>query len=830
MQLEDFLSSNMSKPRLRTEREVNDKLENLRNRAGTQTLDEEYERVYDQNTLPGSESQEHAVRAYKLLLCCVEPLSLNVLAAAVAVRKGGEHHSEVTDTYILEICSNFIVIVDGYVRFAHPSAKEYLEHRKIGEIQEYSVEQQHLQAASTCLFRVQGSYIGVLELCAAIPSWGRQTPVDMSRHLADCDKLRVNLKSLPQVWCPEPFGKLTKIRSQSAYFTVYACRYWLYHTDKVSFSAREKEGITQEIADFMYSPLYQHWVVIESFFSYGPPNPEGFVENWRSYKNKVGDCFRFLGWSPGKLQADEKPEPGLMIATFGFVDLLRLSGIAEDFLLCAVDSEGNTPLHLASKHGQSQFCDEYLKRYAGNLDVNAQTENGETPLHTAMLFDEVENIETISILLNNGIDIGKTDSFGWAAFHHLCRKSISLAQLLIEHLKTRPELDQTLLVAEDERGDTALHMALYAKREDLFAVLFGEIADRILDRQLVTHAGDLLGVSLLMEASRLGSAQSLQIVLKSGIPVNATISSSDATALHVAATIEVAEYILQLELPDQSLLSKRDAFGMTPLLSACSSKKWELCQFFLDHGADAKALAPNGQSALHIYVQNWRNSSHEPNMALLEILIQKLAGLSDLKGNTALHLVGRLRCRLRFSRWWGILVLKLMEAGEDLSTLNHADKMAVQSLFPRLALWDDQNCHYKPLVGSGPLKVGYGGQLVGWKIIIHLMKELRQAETVTRLKDKHLDLSLFCCHRLIESFDYSYDKAEALMRGTATQSDQLALGYLQTQKASGWQLPPCRVRYRIDLNDDEKSWRCVKSSDKSSITDDEDEEEREQKE
>jgi ankyrin repeat protein len=604
MQLEDFLSSSMSKPRLRTEREVNDKLENLRHRAGTQTLDEEYERVYDQNTLPDRESREHAIRAYKLLLCCVEPLSLNVLAAAVAVQKGGKLQSDVTGTYILEICSNFIVIVDGYVRFAHPSAKEYLEHRKIGEIQEYSVERQHLQTASTCLHGVESIYTGLFECWAAMRGLEKQTPAEISRQLKDPGQSTVYLDSLLLCFKDVLFPKrhhssqidarmFTELRSKSAYFTIYACRYWPYHTAKGSFSAREKEGITQEIADLMYRRLYQDWAIIGPWLVCFLPDPEYSHEFWH-YRVKIHESCGFAFLANGALKDDRKPKPGFLIAAFGFVDLLRLSGIAEDFLLCAVDSTGNTPLHLASKHGQSQFCDEYLKRYAGNLDVNAQTQYGETPLHTAIGFDEGENIETISILLNNGVDISKTDSFGRTAFHFVSDKSISVAQLLIEHLKTRPELDQTLLVAEFEQGDTALHMALYTKREDLFAVLFGEIADRILDRQLVTHAGDLLGVSLLMDASRLGSAQSLQIILRSGIPVDATISSSDATALHVAATIGVAEYILQLELPDQSLLSKRDASDMTPLLSACASTKGELCRFLLDHGADAKTLALNG--------------------------------------------------------------------------------------------------------------------------------------------------------------------------------------------------------------------------------------------
>jgi len=288
MQLGDFLESSARKPRLRTKTEVNMKLENLRKRAGMQTLDEEYARVYDENTLPDFESRQHAVIAYKLLLCCVEPLSINALAAAVAVQKGGRLHSEVTDTYVLEICSNFIVIVDGYVRFAHPSAKEYLEYRKKGEMQEFGVEQQHLQAALTCLHRVESSYTGILEYWAAIRILKKQTPIDISRQLADRDEFPVDLDKLlsssagvywPLHQHPSINHRfLTKLRSKRAYFTIYACRYWVYHTAKVSFSAREKEGITQEIADFMYRPQYQDWYTIEAYIRRDHPSPEDYGE------------------------------------------------------------------------------------------------------------------------------------------------------------------------------------------------------------------------------------------------------------------------------------------------------------------------------------------------------------------------------------------------------------------------------------------------------------------------------------------------------------------------------------------------------------------------
>lgn len=593
--------------------EVKVKLEKLRNRAGMRDLDEEYERVYDENTLPGLESRDHAVSAYKLLLCCVEPLSLNALAGAVSFQKGGKVHSEVTNTYILEVCSNFIVVLDGYVQFAHPSAKEYLESRKMGEIEEFGVERQHLQAAFSCLHRVASSYAGILECWAVIGSYHGGTPIDVSCHLADRDESPVDLDGLLQSLqgglCPEPLmgtvnqSLITKLRSERAYFTVYACHYWVYHAANVSVSVREEEGMTQHVAAFMSCLLYQDWYIIEAYLRRDLVYPEVSDELWY-YKEKMSKSCGLTRRGGRVLEEDEVPEPGLLIAAFGLVDLLRISGIAEDFLLCASNFDGETPLHLASRLGQNRFLEEYLKQYSDVLDIDAQEKTGLTPLQEAMMSVGRENNETMSVLLNYGADIGKRDKRGNTVFHYTSGKNMAVAQLLIEHSKKKSLPYKDLLLVGNGAGETALHTALISRHEDVFAFLFGEVAYEISFRESVTRSNDLLGVSLLMKASKMGCARSLQILIESGIPASATISSTKSTALHVADTVEVAEHLLQLE---PSLLSKRDAAGMTPLLSACETKRIWVCRVLLRYGADVKARTANGQTPLHLFIKDWRN-------------------------------------------------------------------------------------------------------------------------------------------------------------------------------------------------------------------------------
>jgi hypothetical protein len=92
---------------------------------------------------------------------------------------------------------------------------------------------------------------------------------------------------------------------------------------------------------------------------------------------------------------DEVPEPGLLIAAFGLVDLLRLSLVAETFLLRSVNRNLETPLHLACEFGQSCFVEEYLKWFPEGLHIDAQDKwSGSTAFYRAMKCEKETSIQS----------------------------------------------------------------------------------------------------------------------------------------------------------------------------------------------------------------------------------------------------------------------------------------------------------------------------------------------------------------------------------------------------------------------------------------------------
>jgi ankyrin repeat protein len=816
MQLEDFLSSSARKPRLRTKTEVRSKLENLRNRARMRDLDEEYDRIYEENTILGLESRDHAVSAYKFLLCSVEALSLNALAGAIAVQNGGYVNDEVTSPYILEICSNFIVVLDGYVRFAHPSAIEYLESRKSTEVHEFSVETQHVQAAFSCLYWMANSYVGILECAVAISTDG-ETPVEISHQYPGYEECPVDLDQVLQglqgVLCPEPSmesvsdNDITRLRAHRTYFTVYAARYWVYHVSNVSVSLREQQGLTKQMADFMSSDLYKDWYIIEAYLRRRVAYASG-IDELRLYDQMSKSCglTRIRG---RVLERDEVPHPGLLIAAFGLIDLLQVSSLAEEFLSCPVNMDLATPLHLACNFGHADFVEEYLKQHSETLDINAQTKwDVSTPLHMAMESEE-GNTETIVLLLKHGADMTKRGSSGGAIFHYVSYKSVAAVQRHIKHAKTLSLPYKELILMEDEYGDTALHTALRPNCEEYFAIFLGEVSDDESFRTLTTRSGDLLGESLLVKSSELCRPKSLRLLLECGISAKARTRSTKSTALHVARTVEVAEQLLK---SDTTVVSARDANGMTPLLSACKDKRMKICSTLLEYGADPRAQDLNGQTALHILIKDWCKTWHvRGDPPSVETFIQKgLACSKDLDGNTALHLVGALNESSQLSAW-SILTLKLVEAGEGFLSINNEGKLAAHCLFSTLAWWDPDSLYWYPqrLVSADTDDLR---RVRLYKIVIHFMEELRSTEVSRGLDGENLDLLYFYCHRMVEFSGYKDETAEALIKKSQTESDHLALNHLQAQRASGWYLPMSRHTYRIDPDDGEQRCHCIKLS------------------
>ena len=94
------------------------------------------------------------------------------------------------------------------------------------------------------------------------------------------------------------------------------------------------------------------------------------------------------------------------------------------------DKGGNLPLYLASLHDLSSMVELFLDRGA---DINAKNNHGDTALHTAVNFNNINVVET---LLRRGADIHIINNFGDTSLHESVRSDFCdqpVCKLLVDN-------------------------------------------------------------------------------------------------------------------------------------------------------------------------------------------------------------------------------------------------------------------------------------------------------------------------------------------------------------------------------------------------------------
>src|SRR5271154_994641 len=113
---------------LRNPDDVEAKLKRLGNELRISMLDTVYDEIYETNTKDQAKAKEHAMRAFKFVLCSQRPLKAAELAEAISTDPDGTSRSYVDRDYVLQICSNLIIVEEqDIVQFAHLSVREYLQ-------------------------------------------------------------------------------------------------------------------------------------------------------------------------------------------------------------------------------------------------------------------------------------------------------------------------------------------------------------------------------------------------------------------------------------------------------------------------------------------------------------------------------------------------------------------------------------------------------------------------------------------------------------------------------------------------------------------------------
>ncbi|HXC58753.1 MAG TPA: ankyrin repeat domain-containing protein [Steroidobacteraceae bacterium] len=341
---------------------------------------------------------------------------------------------------------------------------------------------------------------------------------------------------------------------------------------------------------------------------------------------------------------------------------------------------GITPMALAAATGNTAILQQLL---AAGADVESPSGDGQTAL---MSVARTGNVEAAKLLIKHGAKVNATEQFGgqtalmWAA----ARRHPEMVQLLasrganvnaratVRHFERHITVEQRyknthtggltpLLYAIRENCKQCVEVLIKQHADILLpdpdgiapltlAIMSGnwDIAQRLLDAGADVNQWDIYGQSPLHVA-----IENAYVSRRSGVGnlgTDKTPNAVDGKALVHALVEKGADPNQQMFFrpprePGQVSTSSR---GTTPFHRACASGDNQLIQYLVDHGADVRLAAANGETPMMVAMGG--RGREEDIIATLHVLlalgadvngVQQVMWITRNRGGTALHLATR---------------------------------------------------------------------------------------------------------------------------------------------------------------------------------------------
>ncbi|KAI0551501.1 hypothetical protein F4679DRAFT_582339 [Xylaria curta] len=297
--------------------------------AGEKKLNELYADIFDRNSAEGSLERKHATKIYQILISCAFPVTAEFLIKAMSFDEPYDDDiCRLRPNYILELTQDFTVeTTSNRIRFAHPSAMEYLQQQQV----DYDSSRCHAQMAKICL-----------EYLSRVPS---KTLLLLAR-----DDSHDHLGS-------------------------YAKYSWAHHCSSLSKRERQNFCVSDLLFEWLDSGNFQHWCRQRRIHTFdGLSTPIGAASIW----NFVEVAEAMLPKQEQRhenLKAYDDESPLHLAAQYGNVDMIELllkNGsqieLKQEFdvgFWCMVsDMHSITPLATAMAYGQTAAVNKLLEHHA----------------------------------------------------------------------------------------------------------------------------------------------------------------------------------------------------------------------------------------------------------------------------------------------------------------------------------------------------------------------------------------------------------------------------------------------------------------------------------
>jgi len=265
-----------------------------------------------------------------------------------------------------------------------------------------------------------------------------------------------------------------------------------------------------------------------------------------------------------------------------------------------------SPLHLAAQEGDILAVRKGLR--AWGADVNAQDQDGCTPLHVAKTAEVAKRLTT-----QEGVRLNIEDNEGRSALHHaVLNRRLEVIKVLLE-----AGIDITI---EDDSGRKAAHHARDCPAAWWLLKYGPGVETKVVDLECtglfhMSTLDDMEGVrfflsqganvntrnnlnhSPLNEAARHGSIEIVQLLLKNGAQVEVATDDHGWTPLYEAIRDNRPD-VVRLLLEHGANKNTRLHSGFDAINEACHRGHHEIARILIENGARPDSKAPHGMTPL----------------------------------------------------------------------------------------------------------------------------------------------------------------------------------------------------------------------------------------
>jgi hypothetical protein len=411
-----------------------------------ESLDETYERILKEIKKP---NRAHARRVLQCLVVAIRPLRAAELAEVLAVdfddaegipRLKPDWRWEEQELALLSACSSLIAIVQvgrsRVVQFSHFSVKEFLTSSRLatasGEISSYHID---LEPAHTIL--AQASLGVLLQIQDDVEGC---TPEDHPLTLYAAEHWTTHAK-FGGVWSRLHTGMEYLFDANKPHFKV-----WLTLCDidtRPDYDATFYEFVPYDkspATPLYYAALCGFHDLVEHLIT---EHPQDVNTNGGFYVRPL--------------------VAALAGGHFKTADLLRLDGADLD----VQGHFGRNPLHAAAYSGYIEVVRRLIEYDPAYVDVRTRSESRSTPSHWALRrhdFKDGSVASVLRLLLEHGADINAQNQDGRTPLHMASFDgALEVVRLLLEHGAD--------VEAKDKYGETALQDATCRRHDEIVKVL-----------------------------------------------------------------------------------------------------------------------------------------------------------------------------------------------------------------------------------------------------------------------------------------------------------------------------------------------------------------------